>query len=516
MALLAHGQMTNSISYSDGILCYIHEDLVRILDVHGASETEDVIDMVKLMAEVPEYRPEIDKVGYILRYEKGILLMRLNTEITNQQNDGNPILVVIDVRRDFVSTPQSPSRIRKILRRPLPRQPTNVMTDGSYLVCAVNTNLSSWMLKCYDLSKKEDEASIIALHTFLPRGEECRFKLLDGWVYAIDANEITPYRAEDRKKQLFYNCCRFPIDNFSPAQKPEDWLGPESHKPLPARLQAVKVPRGSGEFDWQRVCVDLVKDEGTGELFVVESRKTTDLPESDRPYRLITFPKPEDEGNTWGQRISDIVKIMDVPSSSAHPAHQPSRYSLRLEDVRKCIQPSQSIMDVTFENIGHKSVLHLYASSTDRGVWRFPPKSAPHELRDLLTKDGNVIAAADERSLIVFILDSISNESTSTGTQLILVNFDSGINFPGFKHMALDDLSDKVSDGKDLTVTSRPEDLRKLQVKMLYLNEEASKSNTTTREVKALVAQPGFSTEPAKHRSEDKGFRFYPAKPTAG
>lgn len=234
MALLAHGRIRNSHSYSDGILCYLHEDLVRILDVHGASETEDVIDMVKLMAEVPEYEPEIDKVGSIRCYENGILLMKFNTETPDEQNDGNPLLVVIDVRRDFVSTPQSPSRIRKILRRPLPKNMTHIMTDGSYLCCAIITNVPAWTLKCYDLSKKEEEASIIALHDFLPRDEQLRFKLLDGWVYIICANERGPYRAQDRKEQLYYNCCRFPINDFSPAQKPEDWFGPKPYTLLPA------------------------------------------------------------------------------------------------------------------------------------------------------------------------------------------------------------------------------------------------------------------------------------------
>ena len=490
----------------------MYEDLVRILDVHGASETEDVIDMVKLMAEPLgfELNTRVDIVG-IFEYENGILTMKV---VSRSVNGGHPILAVIDVRRDFVPPPQSPSRIRKILQGDppiLPQEPMHVMTNGDYLCCVVKTaNVSAWTLKCYDLSKKEEEASIIALHEFMPNLRDCRFKLLNGWVYAIcPSNESRPYNDNnDRKTQLFYNCCRFPIDNFSPAQKPEDWLGPESHKPLPARLQAVKVPRGSGAFAWKRVCLDLVQDEGKDEVVIVESASFNEAPESDRPYRPFMFPNPKE--NSWEEKIFNIVQtIEEVPSSSAHQANQPSRYDMRLEDTRLHVQPSQSIMDVTYENLGDGSVLHLYASSTERGVWRFPPKNAPHELRKFLTTEGFIFSRADERSLIVIIANPGYDGKRN---QLILVNFDSGIKFPGFKHLALNDLSDKEpSDREDMTETNRPKQLRQLQVKMLHLNEEASKSNTTTREVKTLVAQPGISTEPAMHRTLNKGFQFYPA-----
>ena len=338
MALLARGQIPNSVQYSDGILCYMEGDLVRILDVHGASETEDVIDMVKLMAELPGHWPNtrLDQVG-IFYYQNGMLTMRL---ISGTVNAGDPILVVINVRRDFVSTPQSPSRVRKILQGPpntIPAEPMHVMTNGDYICCVVNTaNVAAWTLKCYDLNKPEEEASIIKLHEFLPRGKECRFKLLDGWVYAICRNENGPYRRGDRKKQLYYNCCRFPIDNFGPAEKPEDFLGPSQYTPLPARLQAVQSPRGSGEFLWKRVCLDLVQDERTGDLFIVESEAFTESPESDRPYRRVSFPDPKKHTNLWEETISEIVQTMEeVPSSFADEANDSSRYETREEETRR-------------------------------------------------------------------------------------------------------------------------------------------------------------------------------------
>ena len=510
MALLAQGRINNSVTYSDGILCYMYEDSIRILDVHGASETEDVINVVKLMAVLGielNTRDDDDNVG-IFRYENGILTMKV---VSRSVNARNPILVVIDLRRDFVSTPQSPSRIRKILQgepHTLPQEPMRIMTNGDYLCCVVKTDdVSAWKLKCYDLSKKEEGASIIALHDFMPKLDKCRFKLLNGWVYAICTNEEGDYNHQrDRQKQLYYNCCRFPIDDFSPTKKPEDFLGPPQYTPLPARLQAAQIPRGSGEFVWKRVCIDLVQDEGTGELVIVESTSFIETPDSDKPYRHFIFPDPKDTKNPWEASISAIVQ---KSSSSANGANQSSRYSTKLEEVRRHVQPSKSIMDVTYEMLEDVPVLHLYASSTERGVWRFPPENAPHELRELLSRKGFISLRADERSLIVIIYDPDFDDKEN---QLILVNFDSGINFPGFKHLALKELSHKETSDREITTgPNRPKLLRELQIEILRLNEETSISNTTPTKAKTLVANTWFSTEQALHRTIDKGFRFYPA-----
>lgn len=510
------------MQYSDGVLCYMQQDSVRILDVHGASQTEDVIDMRALMAELPEYDPDtpINAVGYILGYENGILTM-------SAVYSGSLILVVIDVRKNIVSTTQNPSRIRQILRPSVPYHRTQVITDGRYLVWAhAPVNVPEWTLKCYDLSEKDGSASVIALHEFLPTTRECRFQILDGWFYAICVDEEGPFNLQrDGKKKLYYNCCRFPIDDFAPAPKPEDFLGPSTYTPLPARLQAVQLLRGIGRVARKQSCHHLVKDERSGDLFIVESAHTHSAPESDEPYRRIIFPDPKkDIANSWKTTISEIVQTEEeYPPSSDHYVHRTS-FPIKAGDVRKHIQPSQSIIDVRHEYLGERSyqqVLHLYARSTDRKSWRFPPQSAPHELRDFLSVSGVEIATlADERSLIILTCDRETHETPTRNDQLILVNFDSAINFPNFRYLALENLSDKVfADGKvDVTGAIRSKQMRKLQVELLQLNEEARREAEAhdARKAEAPVAHPWFSNEPAMHQSIGQGFQFYPPKPTAG
>ena len=533
--------MKNDVKYSDGILCYIHQRLVRILDVHGASGTEDVIDMVKLMAELPAYVPntDIDNVGSILCHQNGILTIALRTESVN---GGNPLLVVIDVRGDFVPTLERPSRKIMILQEPLPVISQHVISDGHYLVCVnIPDNISEWTLNCYDLSKmKADETnaptSTIALNEFLPKGNKCRFKLFDGLVYVICADQDVEFDSErhDRKQNLYYNCCRFPI-NCPITEKPEDFFGDSSYKPLPAGLEAVELYRGKGHFFWKQACLDLVKDEQTGHLFIVETPSWGDWPESDTPYRRLVFPdQPKHTVRSWETKISDIVQRYD----KEHYVYKPSRYGLIADSMRQYIQPSQSIMDISYEDLedpeevsdrqvvslrqpskssSDQKVLHLFAGSVRRGTWHFPPQSAPYELRDFLSKSGRstmIRAHADERSLIVMVPNVNEKDSGETDCQLILVNFDSGINFPGLKDLALDNVSDMIFKDGTINVTGAQfsEEMSKAQIELLQLIEKANGKDKAPDARKA-EADPWFSNKPALYTKIRQGFRF-PPKPT--
>ena len=408
--------------YSGGTLCYLYQDSIRILDVHGASGREDVIDYKALLAELSGLEPisNISGIGSIHSYQSGILILRLD-----QGPYGvNPTDVIIDVRRSFVST-LSPSRIRITLPRPLAYE---VITDGRYLVCAHNEfeidgydddlaeKVLYWTLKCYDLSNPKRSASIIALGEFL-RGHRCLFKLLSGWLYAI-CHDDTDFNDEtDGAERLYYNCCRFPIDDFGPAGpwRPGDLLTQSPYTPLPARLEAVRIFRGVARDVRLHHCNDLVQDECTGEVFTVE-RAHEQEPEIDISYQRIIFPDPPVHSvSSLETRISEIVQtIEEYPCSSDEPVHRFPAYSIQDLGVRCYVQRSQSFMDVIY-GLGKAEPLqqtfHLCAGSRvagspidpatnllykeeaftkpnhyfiDRGMRRFPPQGAPQEILELL------------------------------------------------------------------------------------------------------------------------------------
>ena len=537
MALLAHGRIQYPVQYSKGILCYIYEESIRILDVHGASEEEIVIDARALMAKLPGYEPNTTtyELGSFLNYENGILTM-------NAVYSGNAILVVIDARRDFVSTPQDSSRIRKILREPIPDQTGHVITDGRYLFCvhAPNApdNVPDWTLKRYDLSSMEGSASTIALHEFLPRGEDCRFTILDGWFYAICADEegTLDYSRGDDTENCYYNCCRFPVD-CPVTEKPESFtedLGPSPYTPLPTGLEAIRLFRGVGEDVWNHnICLGLVKDECTGKLFIVESANPVSAPvapRADRPYRPLIFPDlPEHTVSSWETRISDVVQNVD----GSDYVHESSAYKMKDQKVRIHVQPSQSFMDVDLGDGSSQQVLHLETGSIDRGRWRFPSQGAPKELRDLLTVSGGVDACFDERSLIVIIGNPEYNPYDPEACQLFLVNFDAGIHFPSFKPLTLDHISDEISsdsgtDPEELRQRrAKPsEQLRQLSLEIIYQTKKARReAEAEAAALKAVASNapeaeapddnPWFSTKKALYLGLKQGFQFYLPKPTA-
>lgn len=535
----------SDVIYSDGILCYIYQDLVRILDVHGSSETEHVIDMKALVAKLPEddSSREIDWIGSIHRYQNGILTMELDS-----------IMVVIDVHGSFVS-PLTPSRIRKILRDPLPEE---VITDGRHLICVHHLTL-----KCYDLSNPKGPTSTIALGEFLPSAFDRQFRLLGGWLYAICGEEEENFDLEeDGGKRLYYYCCRFPIDDFGPAGpwKPGDSLDHSPYTPLPARLEAVRLFRRVSKDVWGQHCHDLVQDERTGEISIVESAGKH-VPQFDRPYRRLIFPDPPAHAVcSLETSISEIVQtIEEYPSSSDEPVQQFSPCPIRGHGNRFHIQPSQSFIDTRYKH-GRagpaQHALHLCAGSRatgspidpitnllykkgaltesnnyfiDQCMRLFPPQGAPQELRELLTVSGSNLMFADERSLV--IADPEEDDLGREHYRVILVNFDSGIHFPGCKPLALESLSDKISYEAQARATNEgpshgtnavnewkqasPNAAEQLRQFKLDINQQeaASKSSTTTCQAENPEHNAWFSTKPAMHLQIGQGFQFHRCPP---
>ena len=578
MALLAYAHKDlYDVAYSGGILCYIHHDSVRILDVHGASGTEDVIDMKALVAEISGHHPGSGiNIGYLQSYQNGIL--RLSLDLGSEYNRLTD--VVIDVRKSFVPTL---SRIRMINRDTVAPQ---VITDGRYLVRAFNgyridgyddilaCEALRWTLECYDLSNPEGAASIIALGEFL-KEYPCLFRLLGGWLYAICCEEPFSRHEPDGAKRLYWRCCRFPINDFHPAGplKPGDLLTHSPYTPLPARLEAVRLFRGLAKDLRGQDCDDLVQDERTGEIFIVESGGGQTIERNSRSrhrYRCIIFPDPPAHTvNSPVTRISEIIQTIDeYPRSSVEAVHQFPADPIQKHERRIYVRPSQSFVDVIYDHgmaEPLQQTMHLCAGSRvpgspidpatnflyeegavtepniyfiDRGMRRFPPHGAPQEICEVLSAFRDIDTAratdsyADERSLI--IVTPQAGDSNQRDYRVILVNFDSGIHFPGFKPLTLESFSDKISyeahkretnggagHGKiNFAELKQRDDSRKLKQNELDNNqlEEANESSITTRRAQTPRSHPWFYTEPAMHLEIGKGFQFhrYPPKSTAG
>ena len=556
------------MAYSGGILCYIYQDSVRILDVHGASGTEDVIDMKALVVELSGHHLESRTgIGRMQSYQNGILRIRLNLPLGDRYYR---IDAMIDVRRRSVST----------MIPPVPVTPM-VITDGRYLVCAfwrfhiegydddIAHEATRWTLKCYDLDNPESSASIIALSEFL-KGHRCLFKLFGGWLYAICCEDGFSITGPDGARRLYYSYCRFPIDDFRPAGtwKPGDLSTHSPYSPLPARLETVRLFRGFAEDDRGQEIIDLVQDERTGNVFIVElgggrlpnNTKSLQFPQ------IIFLDPPAHTVNSPDTRISEVVQIIDeYPCSSVEAGHRLPRYPPQDYERRIHTKPSQSFMDVTYDDCMAKPIrqtLHLSAGSRVPGppiapvtnflykeeaitehnkffieetMFSGPPRGAPQAISEVLrafppahTGGVTIHCHADERSLIIIVPQPNYSYERDRRRRIILVNFDSGIHFPGLKPLTLDRHSDKISYEAHERGTSKegcdrdqiklnepgPKDAECLrQLKQIKLGgnqqEEASESSTTTRRDETPRSPPWFYTEPAMHLEIGKGLQFH-------
>ena len=562
------------------MLCYIYQDWVRILDVHSASEIEDVIDMKALVTELPGHHLESrTPSGIIQSYQNGILRIRLHLQ-SEDEDRYDFIDAMIDVRRRSVSTM-------------IPTEPVTptVITDGRCLVCIfwrfhiegydndLGHKAPRWTLKCYDLENLESPASIIMLGEFL-RGLSCCFKLIAGWLYAVSVDDDSFDPEPDSARRFYYSYCRFPIDDFRPAGtwKPGDLSTHSPYSPLPARLEAVRLLRGFAEDVRGQKIVDLVQDEYTGNVFIVEFGGGQPPNNTKSPqYRQIIFPDPPAYTvNSPDTRISEIVQIIDeCPCYFGEAVNQSPRYPQQEYERRIPTKASQSLMDVTYDDrlaepirqTLHPSTRYrvpgspispvtnfLYKGDVNtrinpsyiEGGWMLRlPQGAPQIIGQVLRafpprrKDRETILChADERSLILIVTQADTPPGRLQTIQIILVNFDSGIHFPGLKPLTLESLSDEVSYEAPERETSEegcdrdpsklkepePKDAGCLrQLKQIKLNgnqrEEASESSTATRSDETPRSPAWFHTgQPAMHLGIGKGFQFhrYPPKPTAG
>jgi len=155
---LSHGEF---VYYNEGILCYVQEEFIRILDVYKVSEIEEVVDMRALLAEEaarwPLFTADIQELLskrfwlVINRYERGILSLDVFSKFKR--------LVIINVPLKDQNVPLK-DRVRKV--RNFTKYSHHVRTDGRYAIYVPYSrynnemrNAAEWTVECYDLEDKD-------------------------------------------------------------------------------------------------------------------------------------------------------------------------------------------------------------------------------------------------------------------------------------------------------------------------------------------------------------------------
>ncbi|KAI9369023.1 hypothetical protein BJX61DRAFT_183539 [Aspergillus egyptiacus] len=493
-SILGYG---SSFLYSGGSLCYIYNDEIRTLDVQGASQVEQVLNLPKVLHRVfPEYDLENGMACIsLMNYNEGVVAFVF--EMYDRQEAW---LLAVDLRRR--STYEKSGRLR--LRAPLEStQRLFVRHSRSYLFygthSAVGTHgYTQWEVNCADLNTgKVSSPNMIVLDKFAGNeiGQTVCFEVYQDHLYAVST--LVDFEEEEVDWTSYYVwICLDPS-----LEIPSD--GVKTHRTW--RRQHREGPINDTWSD-----LSLREDESTGQLMVLECRrewrnggsencrtyyiqhlpapadvdkqqspsdyylmpslpdeplaKTLDescKPNYERPrerlrrhyhseYEGDAEPKPrrdfilaKTKFRTYNTSASSYLDLVNdpLPRSGRRDGDLVPRDRLRVRVVsrkRKCPMDEEGLLfKPELSEADGRSVENSEERFVSRGVHLWPPDDAPSELNHLLCpskRTGQIQASADERSIVYSVnQDGLGPEHKA----LIFINFDPALRLPGLQRMDL-------------------------------------------------------------------------------
>ncbi|GAQ04072.1 hypothetical protein ALT_1393 [Aspergillus lentulus] len=482
-SVLAYG---SAFLYNQGSLCYIYDNKIRALDVHGVGQVEQVLNIHNVLSRaIPGCNPARYMMQIsLLHYRDGILAFL--AEIGEVREAW---LLAVDMRR---KTDCRTGRLR--LRTPL--QSTRrlfVRHNKSYLYYGTQSALShygypQWAVHCVDLATGQHTTEKpVELHNFVGNeiGQTVCFEVHQDHLYAVST--LVDFEEEEVDwTSLYMWICLPPRGNTGSVTPRTEWRRQHREGPI--------------NDTWSDL--SLREDEATNQLLILECRRewrnggsdncrtyymqplpspaeisrnepltktldssnkaiyerprkrlrrhyhseypldNQDNHDQDTPYQRRDFILAKTKFRTYNLSASTFVDLVNDPHPSSPGGSHIPRDRLRLRTVsRKRKSPideaSNTLHKPEFTDDGNP-MEHSEERFTSRGIHMWPPDNAPAELTQLLCPShriGKIQAVADERSIIY----SIDQEGLGGGNQaIILINFDPVIRLPGLKRLTPD------------------------------------------------------------------------------
>ncbi len=469
----------------DGLLVYPLGDLIRILDVYNAAVTEDVIDVRSLLSEEAErWHPHTQGIEELLSrdldldivaedYREGLLLLLIKSFDSSSR-----YLVVINIRKGV------PLQERLLMIRWYSSD-CAAKTDGRYIVVSKDFERFD-NLDLYDLEDKQQCIQKLCLpgctNLFM---EDCQ--LYDGWFNLLS-----------RDNENYHYYLSFPLKQSHPVTA-HDAAGTEL---LPEQLQVVRVKRrqprtlqnrGSEPNDcWPSL--RLCRDEYSGQLSIVEAWVNGKKDHASKPpctFQPLHIPEPNsaigtatpdrdfnfnsglqtlnpedlplgekiwdcptDPGNrlkarSYNPRASTFLDIYLGSDANLDSAKE-SEFHLAVGSCNRA-SPSESesgqLDKISSEKLGAVSPNDYNGRQCVR-MRRFPPDGAPKALFDLLCPTGKMkrpTMSVDDPRSILCSTKRLHRRLNDKLEQLVLINFDPYIRFPGLDPMVLHPLSTQLT-----------------------------------------------------------------------
>lgn len=284
--------------YHQGALWYMIDDTIRLLEIRHSPTEELVIHVPNLLRATGLIsQPKVAGSFSLLHCHEGVLSCLYRFSSSSQGG----WLIVVDVKKRSILLSQEINSTEKLFAR----------HDADYLYYGIYKaneydGRRRWVLHGYDLKTKK----FLGKNNFLDDligselGSTICFEIRDGFFYA--ASNQTTYEVEEIDWTSFYHCKRFPLNRPS-----RDMLETTDNTSMWRRQHL------EGPLDDRWTSLDLVTDEASGELIIVECRKEWLQGRSTGQRTVyktkVVFPERQsDECNHL--RLSNTTSIMSLAS----------------------------------------------------------------------------------------------------------------------------------------------------------------------------------------------------------
>lgn len=307
-SVVAYG---DSFLFNQGKLCYLNGGQLRVLDVHGSSQEEVVVDLnrafsVSMATMYPDDDPR-EPTFALLNYADGNVACVCRVKVPREEH-----LLVLDVRPVM-----PPGRRRFRLIRPLIRPRKLFVRQNAKFLC-LGTHSGTgrdchreWLVQTIDLETGQDVTPRpVQLRNFAGSdvGPTVSFEVRDDFFYAI--SNQTGFRDEEIDWTSYYVCLRFPLSDPTQLQWKRIW-----------RRQHREGPISDTWTD-----ISLHTDESTGRPMIVECRREwlNGASENFRTYytQPLDWPEDENESNTATSAAdADNPPSNSSPLTASMPTH---------------------------------------------------------------------------------------------------------------------------------------------------------------------------------------------------
>ncbi|KXX73856.1 hypothetical protein MMYC01_209701 [Madurella mycetomatis] len=243
--------------YVNGVLCYIRGRQIRILDLHRAARHEMVVSICKLLdVAIKEPSPNRKYRLQLLYYAHDIVSC-LYSHPKHAQPGCASWLLVFNPRTGKIITTEPLRSTFKIF----------VRNNDKFLYYGTNSEMGRdgyrrWVIRGFDLTEGEwlDQKLDIAAVIGSDIGSTVSFEIFDGYFYGI--SNQTSLEIEEVDWVSYYTCFRFPLTR----------RGFHDIERAPRHL-FWRRSQAEGPIDDRWTFLRIFKDEMTGQLKVIESRK---------------------------------------------------------------------------------------------------------------------------------------------------------------------------------------------------------------------------------------------------